>query len=159
MSEFNPASTSRRPQQVADTNDLAAQLTNLMPVLQLIQAQAWTQAPPTMPGFLNPQQAAMADQLAATEFVESLTAAVLRSVAGYVEANIEKNAGLQSCLGIVIQAAQYFGARDFARAFDCAWQAYRAIAHMRSTDPQLPPLHFSDTVREGGSRVAGASIH
>lgn len=159
MSESNPASTSRGPQQqVPDTNDLVAQLMNLMPVLQLIQAQAWTQAPPAMPGFLNPQ-AAMADQIAATEFVESLTAAVLRSVAGYLEANIDKNAGLQSCLGIVIQAAQYFGARDFARAFDCAWQAYRAIAHMRSTDPQLPPLHFFDAVRDGGSRAAVGSIH
>jgi len=159
MSESNTASTSRNPQHEApDASDLVAQLRNLLPALERIQAQAWTQAPDGIPGFLNPQTG-MADQIAATQFVESLSATVLRSIASYLQANVEKNAGLQSCLGVIVQAAQYFGARDFARAFDCAWQAYRTIAHVRLTDPQLPPLQFSVGMQDSGSQAAGASIH
>jgi hypothetical protein len=157
MSGSDPAST-RGPQQPAqETQQLIAQLTSLMPVLLRLQGQ-FTQpsAPQFAPvGFMIQNQ--MLDYQAAVNLVEDITASSLRTLSSYLEANLERNTGLQGCVAIVTQAAQCFAARDFAQAFDLIWQAYRQITMLRVADPQLPPVRATEAA--GAFPPSPVSMH
>ncbi len=158
MSDSDPSSVrSQKPD--VDTRMLIAQLTMLMPqLLHLHQRSQGQQAPPQYPvaGFVF--QDPMLDHLAAVNFVEDITAASLRTLASYLEANSGRNAGLQSSIGIVTRAAHCFAARDFGQAFSLIWQAYHMITVLRAADPLLPPLHSADGAK-GSVSASNTSIH
>jgi hypothetical protein len=156
MSGSDPASTRGPQQPMQDTQNLIAQLTSLMPVLLRLQGQ-FTQpsAPHIAPvGFMVQHQ--MLDHQAAVNLVEDITASSLRTLSSYLEANLERNAGLQNCVAPVTQAAQCFAARDFAQAFDLIWQVYRHITMLRVADPQLPPVRAAEAA---GTFPSTTSMH
>jgi hypothetical protein len=155
MSESDPTSTKGPQQQSQDTQSLIAQLTSLMPVLLHLHGQASQPSPqpaPVGPMVQNP----LLDHQAAVNLVEDIIASSLRTLSSYLEANLERNAGLQSCVGIVTQAAQCCAARDFAQAFGLIWQVYRAIAMLRAVDPQLAPVRAAEAA---AGRYAPTSMH
>jgi hypothetical protein len=86
------------------------------------------------------------DHQAAVNLIGDITADALRNLSAYLEAHAGRHAGLAQCIPIVTQAAQAFAARDYAQAFNLIWQAYRVIAMIRATDPQLPPLRTGGPV-------------
>ena len=176
MSESNPASASGASHRRSSENqDLIAQLSKLLPILQRIQAQAWEeqvaaghqgrqqawgrgQLPHSNAAGFSAQSVSI-DQLAAAQFVEGMTSTLLRIFGFYIEVNLEKNPSLQPCIGMVIEAAQCFGAGDYARAFDFTRRIYRAIVHIRASDPQLPPIDFTEAVSESAQKTAKTSVH
>lgn len=144
MSDSDPASTRGMPQQpVQDTHKLIAQLTSLMPLLLRLHGQFSPPSPQSAPGgFMAPNPTL--DHHAAVNLVEDITAGSLRTLSTYLEANFERNAGLQGCVTIITQAAQCYAARDFAQAFELIWQVYRVITMLRAADPQLPPVRTAE---------------
>ena len=150
------ASTATSAQGAHDTQTLITLLGDLVPLLMRFQAQTLGPVPPgfgiapftTGPMAVPP----MLDHQAAVNFVEDLTADSLRRLSTYLEAHAGHHAGLEICVPIVTQAAHCFAARDYAHAFGLVWQAYRAIAMLRATNPQLPPL------RAAGEPVAAPRI-
>ena len=131
-----------------DTQTLINLLSNLMPLLMRFQAQTLAPMPTgygLTPGYgapMAPQP--MLDHQAAVALVEDITADSLRRLSGYLEANAGRHAGVETCVPIVTQAAHYFAAHDYAQAFGLVWQAYRTLAMLRASNPQLPPLHGGD---------------
>jgi hypothetical protein len=157
MSGSDPSSTRGPQQPVQDTQNLIAQLTSLMPVLLRLQGQfSQPSAPQLAPGGFMIQHP-MLDHQAAVSLVEDITASCLRTLSSYLEANLERNAGLQGCVAIVTQAAQCFAARDFAPAFDLIWQVYRQITMLRVADPQLPPVRTAEAA--GAFTPSTTSMH
>jgi len=170
MSAFNPASPTAAPSQPPpDIQQLVALLGSLMPLLLRFQSQALGQ--PFVAGLGNigfgnigPGTAGVGnvgignilgnvaladpalDHQAAVNLVGDVTADALRNLSAYLEAHAGRHAGLAQCIPIVTQAAQSFAARDYALAFNLIWQAYRVIAMIRATDPQLPPLRTAGPV-------------
>jgi hypothetical protein len=135
-----------------------------MPLLLRFQSQGFPSQgfqaqivePPFQVGpgnFMAPNPAL--DHQAAVNLVGDITADSLRTLSTYLEAHAARHAGLESCVPIVTQAAHRFAARDYARAFDLIWLAYRAIETIRAADPQIPPL------RPGGQAPSdqASSIH
>jgi hypothetical protein len=156
ISGSNPSATADTP--VQDTQMLVALLGSLMPLLLQIQSQG-PQSPGAQPplsqtaglgassplGFANrPNFNPMVDHQAAVELVEDMTADSLRRLSTYMETYAPRHAGLEGCVGIVTQAAHCFAMRDYAQAFDLTLQAYRTIAMLRASDPQLPALRAVD---------------
>jgi hypothetical protein len=142
---FSNQSTAGAPmpdRQPADLQQLIGLLGNLMPLLVRFQTQTFAQFP--LGGGLGMSQSAL-DHQAAVSFVGDITANSLRNLSSYLETHAGRHAGLESCVPIVAQAERSLAARDYAQAFDLLWQAYRVIAWMRATDPQLPPLQATDT--------------
>jgi hypothetical protein len=144
MSEPESGLTRGTSQQ--DTQNLIAQLTSLMPVLLRLQGQISPAPAPYLDraGFMS--QSPALDHQAAVNLVEDIVASSLRTLSSYLEANRERNGGLQGCVPIVTQAVQCFAARDFAQAFDLIWRVYRLITRLRVTDPQLPPVRAAEAV-------------
>lgn len=136
-------STASRPAHDAtpDAQSLVALLQGLMPLLLRIQqSESFAQVPfQSGPGNLALPNA-MLDQQAAVSLVEDMTADSLRTLSTYLETHTGQHAELQGCVGIVTQAAHCFAARDYAQAFGLIWQAYRMLAVLRASNPQLPPL-------------------
>jgi hypothetical protein len=139
-----------------DTQTLITLLGNLMPLLMRLQTQTLG---PMAPGYgfapfsAGPMAAPPTlDHQAAVGLAEDITADSLRRLSAYLEAHAERHPGLETCVPIVTQAAHCFAAHDYAQAFGLVWQAYRAIAMLRATDPQLPPL------RAAGEPVAAPNI-
>lgn len=138
------AATATSAHAAQDTQTLITLLGNLMPLLMRFQAQT---VGPMHPGYgLAPDIAGpmgappMLDHQAAVNLVEDITADSLRRLSTYLETNAGRHAGLDTCVPIVTQAAHCFAAHDYAQAFGLVWQAYRAIAMLRASNPQLPPL-------------------
>jgi hypothetical protein len=158
----NPsAANASTQQQPADVQQLIGLLDSLMPFLLRLQSQSQFQSPAGFAnsGFVNavsPQPAL--DYQAAVDLASDITAASLRNLSIYLETYAGRHTGLESCVPIVTQAARNFAARNFAQAFDLIWQAYRVIALVRASDPQLPPLQASDSAGAPGSSPA-TSIH
>ena len=144
MSDSDPTSTRGPQQPMHETQNLIAQLTSLMPVLLRLHGQlSPPSAPQHTPAGLMIQNP-MLDHQAAVNLVEDVTASSLRTLSSYLEANLERNAGLQGCVPLVTQAAQCFAARDFAQAFELIWQSYRLITMLRVADPQLPSVRAAE---------------
>jgi hypothetical protein len=175
MSVFNPASpTVAASQPPPDIQQLVALLGSLMPLLLRFQSQALGQPLPAGLGNIGfgnigfgnigPGTAGVGnvgignilgnvalpdpalDHQAAVNLIGDITADALRNLSAYLEAHAGRHAGLAQCIPIVTQAAQAFAARDYAPAFNLIWQAYRVIAMIRATDPQLPPLRTGGPV-------------
>jgi hypothetical protein len=151
-----------------DTQQLITLLSNLMPLLQRMQAQIGPSSfSPMSPAPLSPDQFALGqgnlaalnpliDQQAAVSFVEDITADSLRNLSIYLELHAEKHQELAPCVAIVTQAARSFSMRDYSQAFGLIWQAYRVIAAARSVNPQLPPLRAAG---QGGFASPPPSTH
>ena len=138
-------STAGGPQAPAqDMQTLVSLLGSLMPLLLRIQSQA-----PGQPSQLSPANMMisnpMLDYQAAVTLVEDITADSLRRLSTYLETYAPRHPGLESCVGIVTQAAHCFAMRDYARAFDLILHAYRVVTMARATNPQLPPLRGLET--------------
>jgi len=155
MSHTNPTAS---PERNPDTQALVALLEDLMPLLLNIQqGQAFgAQSPHLDSG--NPAQDAMLDQQAAMSLVEDITADSLRTLSTYLETHARRYAELQTCVGLVTQAARCFAARDYAQVFGLIWQAYRTIAALRATNPKLPPLRAPAPAHASSSSPT-TSIH
>ena len=142
-----------------DTQTLVALLEGLMPLLLRIQAQSLGQQPFSFP-FLDPPnlmaQNTMLDHQAAVTLVEDITSDALRTLSRYLEAQVGHHLELQSCVGIVTQAAHCFAVRDYGQAFGLICEAYRAITILRTINPQLPPLR---ALASGISPSPPTSIH
>ena len=142
-----------------DTQGLIALLEGLMPLLLRMQAQSLRQQPFSF-SFLDPAnlmaQNTMLDHQAAVSLVEDITADALRRLSSYLEAHAGNHPELQSCVGVVTQAAHCFAARDYGQAFALICEAYRAITILRAINPQLPPLR---TLTSGISPSSPTSIH
>jgi hypothetical protein len=173
MSAFNPASPSAAAlEPPPDIQQLVTLLGSLMPLLQRFQSQALGQ--PLAAGFGNvgfgnlglgnvglgnePGNVAppdpVLDHQAAVNLVSDITADALRNLSAYLEAHAGRHAGLDQCVPIVTQAARRFAMRDYAQSFNLIWQAYRAIAMIRVTDPQLPPLRTAGPVAPADQSTA-----
>ena len=147
-----------------DTQQLITLLSNLMPLLQRMQAQT---GPSSSFSPMSPDQFALGqgnfsvpspliDQQAAVNFVEDITADLLRNLSTYLELHAERHQELAPCVALVTQAARSFSMRDYSQAFGLIWQAYRVIAAARSVNPQLPPLR---AVGLGGFASPPSSTH
>ena len=150
-----------------ETQTLITLLSNLMPLLQRMQAQIGPSSfSPMSSSPLSPDQFALGqgnlapnplvDQQAAVNFVEDITADSLRNLSTYLELHAERHQELTPCVAIVTQAARSFSMRDYNQAFGLIWQAYRVIAAARSVNPQLPPLR---AVGQGGFASPPPSTH
>ena len=152
-----------------DTQQLITLLSNLMPLLQRMQAQTGPSSSfsPMSPSPMSPDQFALGqgnfsapspliDQQAAVSFVEDITADSLRNLSTYLELHAERHQELAPCVAVVTQAARSFSMRDYNQAFGLIWQAYRVIAAARSVNPQLPPLR---AVGQGGFASPPPSTH
>jgi hypothetical protein len=174
MSVSNPSAAS--PAQPADLQQLLALLGSLMPLLLRFQSQTFlpqafsSQAFPSQvfpppfqfgPGFGNVPAADPAlDHQAAVNLANDMISVTLRSLSTYLETNAGQHPGLDGCMPIVTQAAHSFAARDYARAFNLIWQAYRAIAAIRAADPRVPPLRAGEQASSGqASSGDPASLH
>jgi hypothetical protein len=158
MPVSNPAAaTAATPeQQPANIQQLIGMLGSLMPLLLRFQSHGLFQPPIGIDGPALAQPAL--DHQAAVNFVSDLTAISLRNLSAYLETYVGTHAGLEICVPIVTQAARSYAARDYAQAFDMIWQAYRVIAAVRASDPQLPPLQAGDPAGVVAS-AAPTSIH
>jgi hypothetical protein len=151
-SSATTASTSQP--QPADVQQLVGLLGSLMPLLLRLGPQPLEQPFQGGPGNVMVPNPAI-DHQAAENLIADVSGHALRTLSGYLEANAGRHAGLESCVPIVTQAAQRFGARDYAEAFNLIWLAYRAIETIRAADPQLPPLRGGSTPADQTS----SSIH
>lgn len=138
----NPERASIATQEATrDTQNLIALLEGLMPLLLRIQAQSLQQPFSSILDSDNlATQNTMLDHQAAVSLVEDITANALRTLSSYLEAHAGHHPELQSCVGIVTQAAHCFAARDYRQTFAFICEAYRAITILRAINPQLPPL-------------------
>jgi hypothetical protein len=82
----------------------------------------------------------MLDHQAAVNFVEDITADLLRTLSTYLESYAGHHQGIESCIPMVTQAARCFAARDYGQTLGLIWQVYRVITALRAGNPQLPPL-------------------
>lgn len=123
-----------------ETQKLIALLSNLMPLLQRIQSQAFEPSSPfASPEFFLQSQNPVLDQQAAANLVEDMTADLLGTLSAYLDNHAEQYPALNDCVGLVTQAANCFAARDYAQSFGLIWQAYRLITALRASNPQVPP--------------------
>jgi hypothetical protein len=170
MSVFNPASPNAAASPPADIQQLVGLLGSLMPLLLRFQSQALGH---TLAGDLGPVGLGRAglgpigfgnvavglagtgnlappdpalDHQAAVNLAGDITADALRNLSAYLEVHAGRHTGLDQCVPVVTQAAQAFAARDYALALNLIWQAYRMIAMIRATDPQLPPVRAAGAV-------------
>lgn len=94
---------------------------------------------PQAVGFLL-QTTPVAEQQALNALMQEATAGPIRKLHGYLEAHSQKYSQLGHCIPVVQQAAQAFGAHDYAQALFQIYQAYRYIAALRASIPDLPGL-------------------
>jgi hypothetical protein len=145
------SNASMGPGALPETQTLITLLSNLMPLLQRMQAQIGAPSPifpeqfqPGLDNFHGQQNPVapnpLIDHQAAVSFVEDITADSLRNLSTYLELYAEQHQELGIGVSIVTQAARCFSMRDYNQALGLLWQAYRVIAAVRSVNPQLPPL-------------------
>jgi hypothetical protein len=149
-----------------ETQTLITLLSNLMPLLQRMQAQMGAPSP-ISPEQFQPGQGNVSggspvapnpliDHQAAVSFVEDITADSLRNLSTYLELYAEQHQELAIGVAIVTQAARCFSMRDYNQALGLLWQAYRVITAARSVNPQLPPLRAGT---QGGFASPTPSTH
>ena len=80
------------------------------------------------------------DHQAAVSLAEDMIGGLLKTLSGYLDANVGQNAGLNNCAPILAQATQNLAARNYAQALNLIWMVYRAITAIKAADPKLPPL-------------------
>lgn len=73
-------------------------------------------------------------------FLRQPTSDLIRRLYDYLNANGQQYTALINITPVVAQAAQLYGAGDYVNAFNITYQAYRSIALLRMTAPNLPPL-------------------
>jgi hypothetical protein len=73
-------------------------------------------------------------------FMETQSSDLVRKLYDYLSMHSPQHSELGECISLVGQAAQSFGARDYAQAFAQAYQAYRCITLLRARIPELPAL-------------------
>ena len=88
-----------------------------------------------------PSQAMLqAEQQAMNGFLREAAAGPIRKLHDYLEAHSQKYSQLAQCIPVVQQAATAFGAHDYAQALAQVYQAYRYIAALHTSLPDLPSL-------------------
>jgi hypothetical protein len=172
MLSSNPSAPGAAQNQSPETQQLVALLGSLLPLLQHFQSSQ-TVGPQFGPswgpnaGFFSGPMAGLGsigiadpalDHQAAVNLIENMTADALRTLSTYLETNARNQAALESCVGIVTQAARCFAARDYTQAFNHIWQAYRLITMAHASNPQLPPLR-SDVSGTPSAPPTGAAVH
>jgi hypothetical protein len=142
----------------ANVQQLIALLSSLMPLLQQYGWQAAGQ--PFQAGigsFAIPNP--MIDQQAAVNLARDITADSLRNLSVYLESHAEQHPALKSCVPIVTQAAHSFAAANYPETFNLIWFAYRTLAMIRASEPQLPPLRAGASQAGEPSDAFPSSIH
>ena len=98
-------------------------------------------------GLLAPPAAAvpvqttpLTEQQALNTLLQEVAAGPIRKLHGYLEAHSQKHSQLVHCIPLVQQAAKAFGAHDYTQALAQTYQAYRYIAALRASTPDLPSL-------------------
>jgi len=92
-------------------------------------------------GAVLPYQAGLHfEQQALNSFLREPVSSLIRRQYDYLSANATKSDQLTACLPALAQAAQAFGASDFATAFNYAYQIHRCIAIAALTNPTLPAV-------------------
>lgn len=157
MSDSNPsAATAAGLRKSPEIQQLIGLLGNLMPLLLRFQTPGLEQ--PFLAGagsFPVPDPAL--DQQAAVNLVSDITSDSLRNLSAYLETNASRHPALADCVPIVTQATQNFAARDYAQAFNLIWHAYRWIAKIRGSDPQVPPLRSAASTAASSLSAQSAS--
>jgi hypothetical protein len=74
------------------------------------------------------------------DFLGAANAALMLKFYDYLNANSPRYAQLSSLAGLVRQAAEAYQAKNQSQAFALLYQAYRAIAALRASQPDLPTL-------------------
>lgn len=123
---------SRNPKE--DTQALIGLLENLVPLLLRFQTGTFG------PLHSAAGNAAQLEQQAAVAFTEDILLDSLQNVSTYLQKNTGRYPGLDTYNGVVEQARQALGARDYQSAFALILQAYRAITLLRSIRTELPPI-------------------
>lgn len=77
---------------------------------------------------------------AAAEFMQIASADLIRKLYHYLEGNNQRFPQLIDVIPMVRRAAELYGAGDYTGAFTQAYQAYRGVTILRSTNPELPGL-------------------
>lgn len=104
------------------------------------------------PGAAAPaQEAGALDLQAANSLLEDMVRTPIRKLFDYLQSNSARFRQLEACIPVVAEAVNAFAARDYARALSLVYQAYRYIAGLRATVPDLPSLPV-----EEASAAAGA---
>jgi len=92
-------------------------------------------------GTMLPYQAGLSfEQQALNSFLREPVSSLIRRQYDYLSSNATKSEQLTACLPALAQAAQAFGAADFATAFNIAYQIHRCIAIAVLTNPTLPAV-------------------
>jgi len=88
-----------------------------------------------------PYQTGMSfEQQALSGFLREPVSNLIRKQYEYLSANATKSDQLTACIPALAQAAQAYGAGDFATAFNYAYQIHRCIAFAALTNPTLPAV-------------------
>lgn len=152
------AAAADHPAPEANVQQLIALLSNLMPLLQQYGWQATGQ--PFQAGigsFAIPNP--IIDQQAAVDLARDITADSLRNLSVYLESHAEQHPALKSCVPIVTQAAHSFAAANYPETFNLIWFAYRTLATIRASEPQLPPLRAGTSQAGEPTDAFPSSIH
>jgi hypothetical protein len=117
----------------------AAPLLRLLPFGVDPMAAAASSSQPLSPqAVLVPQNTTDPEVQAASNFVQDAAGSVIRRLHEFLQANIKQYSQLGDAIPLVQRAAELYGARDYARAYEQAYQAYRAIGLVRARYPDLP---------------------
>lgn len=86
------------------------------------------------------QTTALIEQQALNSLLQDMTAGPIRKLHDYLDAHSQKHNQLIHCVPVVQQAARAFGAQDYTQALTQIYQAYRYIAALRASIPDLPSV-------------------
>lgn len=139
MSQSDHAQSETRRASAPDPQSLAGLLESLVPLLLRLQSQTIGHTFPFLPPDPAIQSSAL-DHQAAVAFTEDLIAGSLRTLSTYLDANKARFPGLEPISGIVTQATQALGVREYGLAFALILHAYRAITALRAVRPELPAI-------------------
>lgn len=130
-------------QQLGSTlGGLAGQLGRLMPfgVDPMLGSYAYGGGQLAPQSILLPQTALDPETQASNEFLQGATSGLIPQLSQYVSKNIGQYPVLADVVPLVTRAAELYAARDYARAYVQAYQAYRSLALLRTRQPSLPSL-------------------
>jgi hypothetical protein len=89
-------------------------------------------------GILLPQTVADPETQALTAFLQGAAACLIPKLSSYLTKNAAQFPQLGNAIPLVTRAADFYGQRDYSRAFVQVYEAYRSISMLRAQQPSLP---------------------
>ena len=148
----NPSSSSTQSRtgniDMKDSDTLVAALSNLMPLLLRIQAEANR---PDAFGLSRPNPAL--DQVAAVILLEDVCTDRLGRLSSYLEKHSQRFPALEACSAHVAQATFALNNRDYGQSLGLIWETYRLITTLGAINADLPPLSLLAERMQGAEQA------